>query len=1263
MNFYGTPPEAPPEQHTDHWIRMVAESAVWQHVRDSHRPDRMRALAIKIAHGLARLRDEVEPADDPWRDDDLVRRFGVRIAWLVGECRPGLYPVEALLLALAPLLHQALWSRAVAEHRRVGPTDFELTGTTDEPRASYELFLRDHGDLIKRAGLPKLPERDNAAEEIGWWLFHRWLRQRMEVLQEKSIAALLADVCDEEALTVVRPSNVRELLKGLREAPQGIATPARVADADAVLPMFGGTPDKELLRRPMVLVLARAAHLAAVEVTDLSRDLVWHMGIPRPARVDSLLDTVRKATWPGLADGVVLNAECEHEAVVEVLREHAKRLGELLRSTRLVTAFPSVEPLAGLPAWASGDQVVPCRDEEGKPKFSGWSKFRLDEERVRDLLMGEQLYQDRHMAIRELYQNALDACRYRQARELYRQRRWNLPPSGWAGEIAFRQDVDEHGRHYLDCVDNGIGMGEDELKGVFAQAGVRFADLTEFREERLDWRGVDPPVELYPNSRFGIGVLSYFMLADEIEVKTRRMGRDGKAHGPQLRVTISGPGHLFQIQEIDESPEPGTSVRLYLKEPDPQGTVISWLEKLLGIADFHTTATHAGDEPMEWQPGVLRPKRGNRYTTELDAGGEVIQPDNVPVAWCEHGGALLVDGLLTSPGVQRGVVQQSLSYGPMRGVVVNLTGTVAPRLSVDRSRTLGDVSDSVERLVTAALPALLAGGDALLDLDWLTEVAGGSPMLGDLVTKALIEDGTVVRGFRCSVDVGAVGWMAEDAEIVNDRAAPFFPPGRDARTYTPRPADHILLWRLLAHAPNERLALVRAAAPGIDFPDRPMLPAVPTDGSYLLRAAPYSVVEDGGMTQHDVRDAANESDLGIRTVARRAAELNLLGCSSHVFDTYRLPQSDRILLSVDLNGEPPWLEHEEPVPYSHFLNALLRQGRPVADTARWLASRGFDAHAAQPLLNVELDSIDLQLLRDGRGFLDPENVPLVGQVVSKAILLGIPVEEVSRRLTCLGFDTALLRWPDDVGSEDLQLLTNGRVRPGWLADRAAAWQIAESAERLGRSPSEVGERLVAFGIRVPVHLPERVCAGDGELLRQVSPDFDHLASIGVLIFTGQQLGISVGDVIDRVAQYGVRPKTDDVPVVLGTNDAFLLSNGLDGTSPWLPVGDIVPVVHLIEAYAKFGITPARAKERLEAFGYEVEDLPPGEAVALVEPGMLTHCEIDPREPVSLGELLKVSETFHLPVLEVAKRFRNIGLKVPDVRESIKAAIAKLPRRV
>ncbi|MFD0854338.1 hypothetical protein ACFQ07_19020, partial [Actinomadura adrarensis] len=284
--------------------------------------------------------------------------------------------------------------------------------------------------------------------------------------------------------------------------------------------------------------------------------------------------------------------------------------------------------------------VRPGTDEDDQPLFQGASRFRLDERRVQDLLMGEQLYQDRGLAIRELYQNALDACRYRRARLAYLTRRGDWADD-WTGRIQFTQGT-ENGRAYLECRDNGVGMTEAVLTEVFAQAGARFTDLSDFLAEAAEWKNADPPVQLYANSRFGIGVLSYFMIADEIEVITRPMGR-GQAPQPTLKVSIFGPGHLFRIRELPQDRLPGTTIKLYLRDPDSAPSCVEELRGLLGIAEFATLAVH-GSQREEWEPGVLKPRARPSWEEDgLDAHGEFVPwrgGSGSQVIWCEHGGGL-----------------------------------------------------------------------------------------------------------------------------------------------------------------------------------------------------------------------------------------------------------------------------------------------------------------------------------------------------------------------------------------------------------------------------------------------------------------------------------------------------------------------------------------------------------------------------------------------------------------------------------------------
>ena len=137
-----------------------------------------------------------------------------------------------------------------------------------------------------------------------------------------------------------------------------------------------------------------------------------------------------------------------------------------------------------LPGQLSSGGVTPVL-EKGRPAYTTpHQQFTLAQNEVRELLMGDQLYGDPDLAIREMYQNALDACRYRHARLQFLARSGRQ--SDWKGKITFRQGVDR-GRPYVECQDNGIGMGVHEIDFRFSRAGKRFADLPEFIEEQELW--------------------------------------------------------------------------------------------------------------------------------------------------------------------------------------------------------------------------------------------------------------------------------------------------------------------------------------------------------------------------------------------------------------------------------------------------------------------------------------------------------------------------------------------------------------------------------------------------------------------------------------------------------------------------------------------------------------------------------------------------------------------------------------------------------
>jgi molecular chaperone HtpG len=125
--------------------------------------------------------------------------------------------------------------------------------------------------------------------------------------------------------------------------------------------------------------------------------------------------------------------------------------------------------------------------------------FELDQNRLLELLTGHTLYNDTSVVVRELVQNALDAIRFR---------RVESPEEPFGGLV--RVEWDSH-RRELSVQDNGTGMSQDVIEKHFLTVGSSRYQEPGFKKRFPDFSAI---------SRFGIGVLSTFMIADAVEVVT-----------------------------------------------------------------------------------------------------------------------------------------------------------------------------------------------------------------------------------------------------------------------------------------------------------------------------------------------------------------------------------------------------------------------------------------------------------------------------------------------------------------------------------------------------------------------------------------------------------------------------------------------------------------------------------------------------------------------------------------------------------------------
>jgi hypothetical protein len=224
--------------------------------------------------------------------------------------------------------------------------------------------------------------------------------------------------------------------------------------------------------------------------------------------------------------------------------------------------------------------VTPMRNASGCSVYTyhDWN-FTLDQAEVMQLLMGENLYGDPTVCVRELLQNALDSIELRDLRLQLAAKDgahpfeevdgyWLKQKSGWLICDGREQELavqlkwgEDNGQQFICVEDNGTGMTENVIEHYFTRIGKSFYRSPKFRAEQVELRRHG--LIATPISTFGIGILSCFMIADRIQVRTRP-GQKSESR-PALDIQVYGPGSLFWTSPGTLEHQ-GTEVTIWLRQ-------------------------------------------------------------------------------------------------------------------------------------------------------------------------------------------------------------------------------------------------------------------------------------------------------------------------------------------------------------------------------------------------------------------------------------------------------------------------------------------------------------------------------------------------------------------------------------------------------------------------------------------------------------------------------------------------------------------------
>jgi hypothetical protein len=192
--------------------------------------------------------------------------------------------------------------------------------------------------------------------------------------------------------------------------------------------------------------------------------------------------------------------------------------------------------------------------------------FRPNAERILALLAGTRLYRTPLAAVRELLQNAFDAVKEQIA--------WESLQDETSDDSRVREarallhhvklvlERDNDGELWLTCSDSGVGMTRRVIEKYLLVSGSQSRpEVLELSRESAA-RGL----RLERSGEFGIGVLSYFMVADRMVIETRAAAGielDQENHG--WRFVTGGLSSVGELRPLARTVR-GTSVKLRIKE-------------------------------------------------------------------------------------------------------------------------------------------------------------------------------------------------------------------------------------------------------------------------------------------------------------------------------------------------------------------------------------------------------------------------------------------------------------------------------------------------------------------------------------------------------------------------------------------------------------------------------------------------------------------------------------------------------------------------
>lgn len=310
---------------------------------------------------------------------------------------------------------------------------------------------------------------------------------------------------------------------------------------------------------PLIAVILRLADILDFDAKRTPSILFSHLYVRHPVSIKEWDKHRSVDAWEISPDVIQFSSKCTHPAIEASIHEFCNIIDEELSVCNNIISMlndfnksKSRDVVTRFPFKVNREKITTKKTIKNKPLYIYRdTQFSLSKRQVTELLMGTKLYGNPEVALRELLQNSIDACLLRQAQE----KQWgNL----YEPEILVKYYSEEPDL-ILEIMDNGTGMDQYIVDNYYSKVGSSFYKSSDFYNLRSESNA-----DFIPTSRFGIGILSCFMVADTLIVDTKRVYAPHES-SDALNITVEGQESIFWIKE-GQRQTPGTTTKLILRK-------------------------------------------------------------------------------------------------------------------------------------------------------------------------------------------------------------------------------------------------------------------------------------------------------------------------------------------------------------------------------------------------------------------------------------------------------------------------------------------------------------------------------------------------------------------------------------------------------------------------------------------------------------------------------------------------------------------------